>query len=194
MKKLIILSLVSLLSLTAIALPPIEKGDRVPDFTATDENGDLWKLSDQRAAYLVIYFYPAAFTGGCTAQACSYRDQESEFSRLNAKVIGVSGDEYENLEKFKEAHNLNFTLLSDPEGKIADVFGVPMRDGGTIEREVGGDLLQLTRGVTTSRWTFIIDGNKGRLIYMDEEVSAATDPEPVLKFITTHAKRKSCVL
>jgi peroxiredoxin Q/BCP len=194
MKKLAILSLVSVLSLTAFALPPIEKGDRVPDFTATDESGDLWTLSDQRAAYLVIYFYPAAFTGGCTAQACSYRDHESEFSRLNAKVIGVSGDEYENLEKFKEAHNLNFTLLSDPEGKIAEVFGVPMREGSTFETEVGGDLLQLTRGVTTSRWTFIVDGNKGRLIYMDEEVSAATDPEPVLKFITTHAKRKSCVL
>ena len=194
MKKLAILSLVSLLSLATFALPPIEKGDRVPDFAATDESGDLWKLSDQRAAYLVIYFYPAAFTGGCTAQACSYRDHESEFSKLNAKVIGVSGDEYENLDKFKEAHNLNFTLLSDPEGKIAEVFGVPTREGSTFETEVEGNLLQLTRGVTTSRWTFIIDGNKGNLIYMDEEVSAATDPEPVLKFITTHTKRKSCVL
>ena len=97
MKKLAIFSLVSFVSLASFSFAPIDKGDKVPDFTASNENGDLWQLSDQRAAYLVIYFYPAAFTGGCTQQACSYRDHESDFSRLNAKVIGVSGDEYENL-------------------------------------------------------------------------------------------------
>ena len=102
MKKLAIFSLVSFISLATFSLAPIEKGDKVPDFTASDENGDLWQLSDQRTAYLVIYFYPAAFTGGCTAQACSYRDHESDFSKLNAKVIGVSGDDYENNDRAKK--------------------------------------------------------------------------------------------
>lgn len=194
MQKLTILGLISLVSLATLALVPIEKGDRVPDFTATDENGNQWKLSEQRASYLVIYFYPAAFTGGCTQQACSYRDHESDFSRLNANVIGISGDEYENLNKFKEYHNLNFTLLSDPEGKIAEIFSVPTGEGRTFEKDVNGNMLQLSRGITTSRWTFVVDGNKGKLIYKDEDVSAATDPESVLKFITKHNERKSCVI
>jgi peroxiredoxin Q/BCP len=194
MKKLAFLSLTTLISLGTFALEPVDKGDKVPDFTATDENGNAWKLSDQRANYLVFYFYPAAFTGGCTKQACSYRDHDPDFSRLNAQVIGISGDEHENLKAFKAHHNLNFKLLSDPDGMVAEIFGVPTRDGNTIEKEVGGSTLQLTRGVTTSRRTFVVDGNKGRLIYKDDDVSAATDPETVLRFINTHNNRKSCVI
>ena len=93
----------------------------------------------------------------------------------------------------KRTLNLNFSLLSDPDGKIAEIFGVPTRDGATIEKEIDGNTLALTRGITTSRWTFVIDGNKGRLIYKDDEVTAATDPESVLKFIATHNNRKTCV-
>jgi thioredoxin-dependent peroxiredoxin len=194
MKKLSILAAILLIALSANALEPINNGDRVPDFSAIDENGDTWKLSDQRANYIVFYFYPAAFTGGCTQQACSYRDHDSDFNRLGAEVVGISGDEHENLKQFKESHNLNFTLLSDTDGKIAEMLGVPTKDGGTIEKEVDGKTLELTRGVTTSRWTYIVDGNKSRLIYKDETVTAATDPEDVLKFITTHNERKSCVI
>jgi len=174
------------------AFPPVEKGDKVPDFSGPDENGKTWRLSDQRAEYLVVYFYPAAFTGGCTTQACSYRDHEADYSKLNASIIGVSGDEFENLGKFKKHHNLNFTLLSDIDGRIAEIFGVPTLDGNSIEKEVDGQTLRLVRGVTTSRWTFVIDSN-GKLIYKDNEVSAATDPETVLKFISTYDERKSCV-
>jgi peroxiredoxin Q/BCP len=107
-------------------------------------------------------------------------------------VVGISGDEYGNLGKFREHHRLNFTLLSDPEGRIAEIFGVPTRDGGSIKREIEGQSLQLSRGVTTSRWTFVIDVN-GKLIYRDTSVSAATDPETVLEFITTHEERRSCL-
>jgi peroxiredoxin Q/BCP len=179
-------------ALGLLSFMPVEPGDTVPDFSATDENGNTWTLSRQRANYLVIYFYPAAFTGGCTAQACSYRDHDAEFRKLRASVIGISGDEVSNLEQFKKVNNLNFTLLSDHDGKIAEIFGVPVYEGTTIEKEVGGQTLQLTRGVTTSRWTFVVDVN-GKLIYKDQEVSAATDPEKVLKFIATHDERKSCV-
>jgi peroxiredoxin Q/BCP len=192
MKKTSILTAMLLLALSVSASVPLDKGDRVPDFSAIDENGETWKLSDQRADYLVVYFYPAAFTGGCTAQACSYRDHETAFKLLNAKVVGVSGDEHENLKAFKDIHNLNFTLLSDAEGNIAELFGVPTRNGATIEKEVDGKTLQLSRGVTTSRWTYVVDGN-GRLVYKDDEVQAATDPETVLKAIKTHDERKSCV-
>ena len=188
------LAFMLLLAIAAHAFEPVEKGDKVPDFTAMDENGNEWTLSRQRAQYIVVYFYPAAFTGGCTKQACSYRDHDADFDKLGASIVGISGDEHENLKQFKEFHNLNFTLLSDPDGSIAEIFGVPTRDGGTIEREIDGNMMQLARGVTTSRWTFVVDGNKGRLLYKDEEVAAATDPETVLKFITTHNARKSCVI
>jgi len=191
MKKLFFFIPVLLFTLNIYAVSPLEKGDKVPSFSATDENGDSWELSDQRADYFVIYFYPAAFTGGCTKQACSYRDHDPAFKLLNAQVIGVSGDEHENLQKFKEFHNLNFTLLSDADGKIAELFGVPTREGSTIEKEVDGETLQLSRGVTTSRWTYVVDGN-GKLVYKDNDVQAATDPEVVLKAITTHNGRKSC--
>lgn len=194
MKKLTLLALMLLMVCGANAIEPVNKGDKVPDFTATDENGNEWTLSGQRANYIILYFYPAAFTGGCTQQACSYRDHDPDFSKLNAEVIGISGDEHENLKQFKQHHNLNFTLLSDPDGKIAEIFGVPTSDGKTIEKEVDGNTLQLTRGVTTSRWTFVVDGTKERLIYKDVDVSAATDPEVVLKFIRTHNERKSCVI
>lgn len=192
MKRLLFFLPVLLITFNLYAVSPLEKGDKVPSFSATDENGNIWELSDQRADYLVIYFYPAAFTGGCTKQACSYRDHDKEFSALNAQVIGVSGDEYENLQKFKEFHNLNFTLLSDDDGKIAELFGVPTRDGSTIEKEVDGETLQLTKGVTISRWTYVIDGN-GKLVYKDDDVQADTDPEAVLKALSTHDERKSCV-
>jgi peroxiredoxin Q/BCP len=171
---------------------PVELGKKVPDFSAPDENGNTWTLSEQRANYLVIYFYPAAFTGGCTAQACSYRDHEAGFSKLGASVVGISGDQVSSLKKFKQVHNLNFTLLSDQDGKIAGMFGVPLYEGDTIEKEMDGQTLELTRGVTASRWTFVVDVN-GKLIYRDKEVSAATDPEKVLKFLATHDERKSCV-
>lgn len=180
-----------LFAFNIFASAPLEKGDKVPDFSAIDENGNTWKLSDQRADYLVIYFYPAAFTGGCTRQACSYRDHQPAFNMLNAEVIGVSGDEQQNLKAFKDFHNLNFTLLSDTDGKIAGLFGVPATEGRTIEKEVDGKTLQLTRGVTTSRWTYVIDGN-GRLVYKDEDVQADTDPEAVLKALKTHSERKTC--
>ncbi len=191
MKKLFFFIPILLLTLNIYAVSPLEKGDKVPSFSAIDENGDAWELSDQRADYLVIYFYPAAFTGGCTKQACSYRDNDAAFKLLNAQVIGVSGDEYENLQKFKEFHNLNFTLLSDVDGKIAELFGVPTREGNTIEKEVDGKTLQLTRGVTTSRWTYVVDRN-GKLVYKDEDVQAATDYEAVHKEIKTHNDRKTC--
>ncbi len=76
MRKLFFLIPVLLLTLNNYAVSPLEKGDKVPGFSAIDENGSTWESSDQRADYLVIYFYPAAFTGGCTKQACSYRDHD----------------------------------------------------------------------------------------------------------------------
>lgn len=170
----------------------VKVGQTVPDFKAIDDQGNAWSLYDHlKSDYLVVYFYPAAFTGGCTAQACSYRDHMSELALMNASVVGISGDEPQNLGMFKKEHNLNFTLLSDQDGEIAKLFGVPLRDGGTIEREIDGTTFQLMRGVTTSRYTYVIDINR-KLIYKNNNVNAANDSESVYEFIQTHNQRKSC--
>jgi peroxiredoxin Q/BCP len=171
---------------------PLTIGDNVPDFESIDDKGNAWNLYDHlKSDYLVVYFYPAAFTGGCTAQACSYRDHMPELALLNVSVVGISGDEPQNLEMFKKEHNLNFTLLSDKDGKIASLFGVPVRNGGTIEREINGNTFQLSRGVTTSRWTYVIDINR-KLIYKNNNVDASNDSQAVYEFIRTHNQRKSC--
>lgn len=159
-----------------------EIGDAIKSFSAIDEKGVVWKSNKAaKGKYLVVYFYPAAMTGGCTKQACAYRDDKSELDGLDAVVVGVSGDEVKNLEFFKTAHNLNFTLLSDPDGMIASLFGVPFNLGEkSIVREIDGVDQTLLRHATTSRWTFILD-KKGKLIYKSSDVQAAEDSSNVIE-------------
>ena len=158
-------------------------GDKAPAFTATTDDGLSWKLADYVGKKnVVVYFYPAAMTGGCTKQACAYRDAQPAIESANAVVVGVSGDNPEGLKLFKKAENLNFTLLADEKGEIAKMFGVPVKDGGTITREVEGKSYDLVRSATASRWTFIID-KKGNIVYKNEQVDAAKDAEAVLAFL-----------
>lgn len=164
----------------------VSLGEKVPKFTAIDQDGEKWVLKKEMksADYMVIYFYPAAFTGGCTKQACSYRDQKSELARINAQIVGVSGDKPATLDLFALEHQLNFTLLSDEAGELASLFGVPQKEGSTIQREIKGENLDLTRGTTIQRWTFILD-SKGTLIYKDAEVSASEDSGKVIEFLSS---------
>ena len=165
----------------------LEVGDKVPAFTATADDGSTWKSKNHIGdKYLVVYFYPAAMTGGCTKQACAYRDLKSQIASEDAMVVGVSGDNVEGLQIFKKAHDLNFTLLSDESGKIAGLFGVPTRDGGTITKEVDGKNVELERGTTASRWTFIIDKD-GKVVYKNDEVNATKDTEEVLSFLKNNS-------
>ena len=161
----------------------LEVGDKAPIFSATDDKGNSWSTNSfYGKSVLVVYFYPAAMTGGCTKQACSFRDDKTKFDELDAMVVGISGDEVENLKYFKLAHDLNFPLLSDLDGAIAKKFGVPIRDGGSITRNINGSDMTLERGVTTSRWTYIID-KKGKIVYKNSEVNAEKDSETTLDII-----------
>ncbi len=158
-------------------------GDQAPEFSTLADNGKMWDLNKYIGKKtVVVYFYPAAMTGGCTKQACAYRDYHSDIASADAVVVGVSGDNVEGLKLFKKAENLNFTLLSDESGEIAAKFGVPTRDGGTITREVNGKSFDLTRGTTASRWTFVIDLN-GKIAYKNDQVDAVKDAELVLEFL-----------
>lgn len=158
-------------------------GDNAPEFKTLSDDGSSWDLKDYLGKKnIVVYFYPAAMTGGCTKQACAYRDFKTEIESADAVVVGVSGDNIEGLKLFKKAHNLNFTLLSDESGEVAKKFGVPMREGGIITKEIDGESFDLFRGITTSRWTFVIDKN-GKIVYKNDEVDATKDTEEVLSFI-----------
>jgi peroxiredoxin Q/BCP len=190
MKKVIFLAAALLvLGISAIAQTSqgLKVGDKAPDFKAIADDGSTWKMKDYSGKKnIVVYFYPAAMTGGCTKQACAYRDYKTEIESVDAVVVGVSGDNVEGLKLFKKAHNLNFALLSDESGEIAKSFGVPLRDGGAITREIEGKEFELVRGNTASRWTFII-GKNGKIVYKNEDVSATSDTQEVLDFIKNNS-------
>jgi len=184
MKRILFISIITL-GLLAPGKAQAVLGEKVHNFSTLDQDGEKWHLKSnlKKSEYLVIYFYPAAFTGGCTKQACSYRDQKGELAKVGAGVAGVSGDSPETLELFALEHSLNFPMLSDESGEIAKIFGVPQGDGGTINREIKGTNLDLTRGTTIQRWTFILDRD-GTLIYKDSEVDAEADSGKVLEFLS----------
>jgi peroxiredoxin Q/BCP len=94
-----------------------------PQFTLDDENGTQHSLSDYKGSWLVLYFYPKDDTPGCTVEACSFRDARDELTELGAKVVGISKDDASSHDKFKAKHNLNFTLLSDGDGKVLEAYG-----------------------------------------------------------------------
>lgn len=181
-----IVTLILFFLVTSLSYAQVKLGEKVPNFTALDQDGSKWVLKKQlkSADYLVVYFYPAAFTGGCTKQACAYRDQKGDLAKVGAQVVGVSGDKPETLGLFALEHQLNFTLLADETGAIAKLFDVPQKEGGTINREIMGKAFDLARGTTIQRWTFILD-RKGNLIYKDSEVNAAEDSSKVEEFLAS---------
>lgn len=102
----------------------IEKKNQAPAFTLMDQNGSLVSLSDFENQTVVLYFYPKDDTPGCTAQACSYRDNTEEFDKKGVKVIGISKDDVKSHVRFQTKYNLNFTLLSDADTTVSQRYGV----------------------------------------------------------------------
>jgi len=139
------------------AMPKI--GDKAPEFESIDENGRPWKSADHVGKKVVVlYFYPADFTGGCTAQACGFRDNMESLSGKGLEVVGISGDSAATHKLFKAHNKLPFTLLADEKGEVAKQFGVPAGKGGmspTIDEN--GNKGNAPRGVTIQRWTVVID-------------------------------------
>ena len=166
----------------------LEVGNEAPQFTLLDDQGKEWNSEEHYGEkVVVVYFYPADMTPGCTRQACSYRDDVDKLVDAGIEVVGVSGDSVRNHQLFKRAHELNYTLLADPEAEVAAKFGVPFRLGeNSIEREIGGEAFTLTRTATIQRWTFVVD-KEGKIADIRdlraEETDAGDDSQTILELV-----------
>jgi len=167
----------------------LKVGDQAPQFDATDDQGNGWKSTDHVGKkVLVVYFYPADLTGGCTKQACGFRDDAKELTEKGVEVVGISGDSVSNHQLFKKVHSLPFTLLADEEGVLAKKFGVPLKQGGVFNfKDADGQQHQLTRGVTASRWTFVI-AKDGKILFKNTKVDAPKDSKAILALIEKQEK------
>lgn len=102
----------------------LEAGQPAPDFSLEADDGSTVDLASLRGATVALYFYPKDDTTGCTAQACEFRDMKADYDAAGVRVIGVSPDPLKSHVKFRDKHDLPFTLLSDPEHTAAEAYGV----------------------------------------------------------------------
>ena len=124
----------------------VEASKEAPDFELASDTGERVRLSDLRGRPVVLYFYPKDDTPGCTAQACSFRDAYGEFEERGAVVLGVSPDTESSHARFKEKHDLPFTLLADPGHEVAERYGVWVEKNSYGKKSMG-----------IKRSTFVID-------------------------------------
>jgi peroxiredoxin Q/BCP len=126
----------------------LEPGDTAPDFTLPDAEGHDVSLSAYRGQRVIVYFYPAAMTPGCTKQACDFRDSLADLAKQDVAVLGISPDAPAKLAKFRDKEGLNFPLLSDPDHAVERAYGA------YGEKKLYG---KTTVGVIRS--TFVVDAD-----------------------------------
>ena len=143
-------------------------GTKAPDFTLSDQNGELRKLSDYRGQKVILYFYPKDMTPGCTKQACGFAELYPQFRERGAVVLGISKDSVASHKKFEEKYGLPFTLLADPEKEVIQRYDV------WKEKKLYG---KVSMGVV--RTTYLID-EEGIIVKADDKVKAAENPAKML--------------
>ena len=134
----------------------VEEGKPAPDFELQSDTGETIRLSDLHGKPVVLYFYPKDDTPGCTRQACGIRDVYGEFERAGAVVLGVSADTQSSHERFKAKYSLPFTLLADPERRLAEPYGVGREGKSSYERstfviDADGNVARIMRRVNPDR-------------------------------------------
>lgn len=144
--------------------------DLAPDFTLPDQDGKSHHLADQRGQWILLYFYPKDATPGCATEACTIRDQFPQFNEARLKVFGVSTDSAESHKKFAEKYQLPFTLLSDHEKTVVQLYGVRSLTG-------------------TKRTSFLIDP-EGRIAKIYPHVKPAIHATEVLSDLKNFIKTK----
>ncbi|MFC7987166.1 peroxiredoxin [Streptomyces sp. NPDC057336] len=146
-------------------------GDTVGDFTLPDETGTPRRLSELLAdGPVVLFFYPAALTPGCTAEACHFRDLAAEFAAAGARPVGVSGDPVERQREFAGRHTLGMPLLSDADGEVRELFGV--KRGFSL--------------APTKRVTFVVGRDRTVLEVVRSELRMNTHADRALAVLREH--------
>ncbi|MDQ1662895.1 MAG: thioredoxin-dependent peroxiredoxin [Blastococcus sp.] len=144
----------------AVTESRLSPGDTAPDFTLTSDTGETVSLSGLRGRKVIVYFYPAAMTPGCTTQACDFTDSLSSLQAAGYDVLGISPDKPEKLAKFRERDGLTITLLSDPDRSVMNAYGA------FGEKKMYGKVVQ---GVIRS--TFVVD-EQGSVVLAQYNVKA----------------------
>lgn len=167
------LALVILFALTAMAsAAELKLGDRIPSLTLPDQNGQPLNLSSYGAeGYLLVFFYPKANTPGCTAQACSLRDAETQLKERGVKILGISADKADSQKEFVTEQKLPYPLIADSESKAIQAFGVE------------GPMFGFAR-----RSAFLF--HNGKLVWRDAKSSTKDQAEVVLKALDTLSPAK----
>jgi peroxiredoxin Q/BCP len=147
----------------------LAEGDKAPDFSLPNQQGEPVKLSDLRGETVVLYFYPRADTPGCTTQACGVRDRRADYEKAGARVIGISPDEVKAVDKFAGKYELDFTLLADADHSVAEKYGT------WVEKSMYGK-----KYMGVQRATFIVDP-KGKIAKVFPKVSPKSHDDVVLK-------------
>lgn len=152
-----------------MSLPVI--GTKIPNFSLLNQSGNPVVLDEFLGKWILVYFYPKALTPGCTTQACGLRDVQSELQARNVVTLGVSPDPVAKLKKFYDSQGLNFDLLSDPDHKIAERFGV-----WALKKFMGREFMGVVRN------SFIINP-KGELAAVLDDFKTANHHEKVLELL-----------
>lgn len=148
----------------------MKSGDRVPEFELPDQTGAARSLSGLLAAGpIVLFFYPAAMTPGCTKEACHFRDLAGEFDAVGAARVGISTDAVDKQAKFADSQRFDYPLLSDRDGSVAEMFGV--------KRGLLGKFLPV------KRTTFVIDSDRKVLEVISSEVNMDTHADKALEVL-----------
>ena len=149
----------------------MNRGDQVAEFSLPDQTGAVRSLSELLAdGPIVLFFYPAAMTPGCTKEACHFRDLAGEFAAVGASRVGISTDAVAKQAKFAEQQKFDYPLLSDASGAVAEQFGV--------KRGLLGKLMPV------KRTTFVIDTDRTVLAVISSEFSMDTHADKALEVLT----------
>ncbi len=152
-------------------MPPVKVGDPVEDFELPDETGTKRSLKELLAnGPVVLFFYPAAMTYGCTKESCHFRDLKAEFEEVGAQRVGISADSVDKQHQFSEKHGFDYPLLSDPDKTVATMFGVKRGFG------------------PNKRTTFVIDTDQTVLAVIASEISMGKHADKALEVLGARAQ------
>ena len=147
----------------------LNEGDKAPDFSSKDQNGNPVKLSDYKGKKVVLYFYPKDDTPGCTKEACSFRDADAIFREKGITVFGISTDDEKSHQKFISKFSLPFDLLADTDKSIVESYGV-----------WGEKTMYGKKYMGTNRKTFLIDED-GQIVKIFDKVNVEEHADEVLE-------------